>query len=64
VAADGVYGPLTADAVTRFQRDKGLAQDGIAGPRTLAALRDSQSLWNRLRRAWAGVAAFFGVIKA
>jgi len=29
---DNMYGAGTTDAVTDFQRDKGLAQDGIAGP--------------------------------
>ncbi len=35
---DGVYGDATAAAVRRFQRDAGLAPDGIVGPRTLRAL--------------------------
>jgi peptidoglycan hydrolase-like protein with peptidoglycan-binding domain len=35
---DGRYGPLTAAAVTQFQRDRGLEVDGIAGPQTAAAL--------------------------
>ncbi|MGL5081299.1 MAG: peptidoglycan-binding domain-containing protein [Microcoleaceae cyanobacterium] len=34
----GYFGPLTTDAILRFQRDAGLQQDGIAGPRTLVAL--------------------------
>lgn len=29
--ADGVYGPRTRSAVTRFQRDNGLKQDGMVG---------------------------------
>ncbi|MDD3652319.1 MAG: N-acetylmuramidase family protein, partial [Immundisolibacter sp.] len=36
---DGWYGDATAAAVRRFQADLGLVVDGIAGPRTLAALR-------------------------
>lgn len=36
--ADGVYGSKTAGAIRYFQRQNGLAQDGIAGPETLAAL--------------------------
>lgn len=36
--ADGVYGPVTAQAVRDFQFDYNLAVDGIAGEQTLAAL--------------------------
>lgn len=35
---DGRYGPLTEQAVVRFQAAHGLAADGLAGPVTLAAL--------------------------
>lgn len=35
---DGRYGPLTEHAVARFQAAHGLQVDGIAGPRTWAAL--------------------------
>jgi len=35
---DGRYGPLTEQAVRRFQSAHGLAADGIAGPITLAVL--------------------------
>ena len=34
----GYYGPLTQEAVIRFQQDRGLTADGIAGERTLSAL--------------------------
>lgn len=37
--ADGVFGPLTAEALRAFQRDCGLVPDGICGPTTLRALR-------------------------
>ncbi len=35
---DGKYGTGTIDAVTRFQADHGLSQDGIAGPATQKVL--------------------------
>ncbi|MBF2074991.1 MAG: peptidoglycan-binding protein [Synechococcales cyanobacterium C42_A2020_086] len=35
---DGIYGPLTTDAVTRFQIEAGIQVDGIAGPQTLGLL--------------------------
>jgi len=38
VAADGIYGPATKDAVIRFQRSKGLTADGVVGAQTWAAL--------------------------
>jgi peptidoglycan hydrolase-like protein with peptidoglycan-binding domain len=37
-SVDGVRGPMTVDGVRRFQARRGLAVDGIAGPRTRAAL--------------------------
>jgi predicted chitinase len=38
IEVDGDFGPLTENAVTAFQRSRGLEIDGIAGPATLAAL--------------------------
>ena len=35
---DGIYGSGTREAVRAFQRDAGLSVDGLAGPKTLAAL--------------------------
>ena len=36
--ADGVFGPRTLDAVLSFQREEGLAVDGLGGPITLGRL--------------------------
>ena len=36
--ADGYYGTDTAEAVYNFQKRNGLSRDGVAGPKTLAAL--------------------------
>ena len=38
VGDDGVWGPKTTEAVRAFQKSRGLAADGIAGPKTMAAL--------------------------
>jgi hypothetical protein len=38
-AIDGSYGPSTESAVKRFQQAHGLVADGIAGTKTLAALK-------------------------
>lgn len=35
----GLYGSITESSVRRFQQDRGLVVDGIAGPATLQALR-------------------------
>jgi putative chitinase len=37
-AADGDFGPATTAALMAFQKSEGLLADGIAGPRTLAAM--------------------------
>jgi hypothetical protein len=41
--ADGDYGPSTRTAVERFQVSKGLAEDGVVGQQTLAALQKALS---------------------
>ena len=65
---DGDYGRATEAAVKAFQRDHGLAADGICGPLTYAALEDnpSQQLYTvhvpmlPLYKAEALVAAYSG----
>lgn len=37
-AEDGKYGAATTEAVTAFQQAKGLTEDGVAGPATIAAI--------------------------
>jgi N-acetylmuramoyl-L-alanine amidase len=39
IKLDGVYGSSTVQAVRRFQQNYGLTADGVAGPRTWAALK-------------------------
>lgn len=36
---DGIFGPLTEAAVTEFQRNLGLVEDGCFGPRSVVALQ-------------------------
>ncbi|UYF99324.1 N-acetylmuramidase family protein [Halomonas sp. GD1P12] len=43
VSIDGDFGPNTERAVRLYQRDHGLVADGIAGPKTRAALHGQQS---------------------
>jgi N-acetylmuramoyl-L-alanine amidase len=38
IERDGVYGPATADAVERFQKQQGISADGNIGPQTWAKL--------------------------
>lgn len=38
ITVDGDFGPATENVVKQFQRDKGLAQDGLVGPNTWNAI--------------------------
>jgi rare lipoprotein A (peptidoglycan hydrolase) len=49
--ADGVFGPLTARAVERFQRRRGLVADGRVGPLTTSALAQT---WKLSTASWYG----------
>lgn len=40
---DGIFGPITKEAVESLQSDRGLAVDGIVGPETKEALSSSSS---------------------
>lgn len=40
--ADGSYGQLTQQAVYAVQKANGLSRDGVAGPKTLAAIRSGK----------------------
>ena len=58
---DGDFGPLTAAALKRFQASRRLKPDGIAGPKTLAALEASPAhrippdMWTALKGWLAGL---------
>ena len=45
--ADGIFGPLTEEAVKEFQKRKGLTADGVVGAKTWAALGVTQSAQGR-----------------
>jgi hypothetical protein len=51
-AVDGAFGRDTEAALRAFQRDHGLAVDGVAGPRTCAAIANAMPLAGRWRALW------------
>ncbi|MFC5712421.1 N-acetylmuramoyl-L-alanine amidase [Thalassorhabdus alkalitolerans] len=44
--ADGIYGPVTREAVRSFQQDAGITVDGIAGPKTYRAMEEVSGGWS------------------
>ena len=62
VDTDGIYGPGTAEAVAKFQREHGLNADGIAGPATQAAIGKALSAIKGEVTLWSWVNGFFGGI--
>ena len=67
VSADGIFGPMTHEAVLAFQRQHNLAADGIAGPMTMDALEEVQPLdgflrlWRGLSGLWRRFVDKFGI---
>lgn len=65
IAVDGIFGPKTQRAVSRFQSAYGLSVDGVAGPQTFGKIYDLQdsdctpvhfsySEMNRCNTSWTG----------
>lgn len=62
VDTDGIYGPGTASAVSQFQKEHGLAADGIAGQATRAAIGKALRATGNGSSLWSRVARFVGRI--
>lgn len=64
LSEDGIFGKDTENAVQAFQRDHGLGADGVAGPKTLAAIGEALPFgaagggWWRTMVGW--VSGWFG----
>ncbi|WP_066633889.1 C40 family peptidase [Desulfolucanica intricata] len=52
---DGIFGPMTRQAVAKFQADRGLIVDGIAGPQTFSALYNGTSYSRNLTGVRQGI---------
>lgn len=50
VIPDGIFGTITEEAVKAFQRENGLADDGIVGPATIAKLLAAKFSIKKSRR--------------
>jgi peptidoglycan hydrolase-like protein with peptidoglycan-binding domain len=44
ITADGLFGGATESSVRKFQEEKGLAVDGVVGPKTWAALWSNKNI--------------------
>lgn len=45
VVVDGDFGPVTADAVMRWQKNHGYTQDGVVDAWTLAEMEKAETSW-------------------
>lgn len=45
VVVDGDFGPVTADAVMRWQKNHGYTQDGIVDAQLLSAMEEAETSW-------------------
>ena len=48
---DGIFGDLTKEAVKAWQREHGLARDGIVGVKTLAKMFPTMAGWKKSKRS-------------